>query len=263
MNRRGWVPTWLRRFYAFNHVCRAQWIAEQAREVPAGSKILDVGAGSSPFRPYFSHCEYRAHDFAKLSNSQLWSGRGYAPLDYVSDIESIPVEDNSFDVILCTEVLEHVPEPIQAIKEISRILKPQGLLIMTAPLGSGLHQQPYHFYGGYTPYWYQKFLADAGFEQISIVPNGGFFQHYTQESLRFLHMSAPWHGGKQLLWLPFWLLSLTWGLFWAPFWGPILDKHMDEDKFFTIGYHVSAILGSKRLDADSNKEPTGISPVES
>jgi ubiquinone/menaquinone biosynthesis C-methylase UbiE len=93
----------------------------------------------------------------------------------VSDIVSIPVEDASFDAILCTEVLEHVPEPIRAIKEFARILKPGGTLFLTAPLGSGIHQDPYHFYGGYTPYWYRKFLTQNNFEGLKIEANGGFF----------------------------------------------------------------------------------------
>ena len=129
------------------------------------------------------------------------------------------MKDNSFDVVLCTEVLEHVPEPITAVKELSRILKPGGRLLLTAPLGSGLHQEPYHFYGGYTPYWYEKFLAAVGFEQIRIQPNGGFFRHYAQESLRFILLTAPMRGFGQILWLPFWFLSLTWGLVWAPIMG--------------------------------------------
>jgi len=54
-------------------------------------------------------------------------------LDIVSDITSISVDDESFDCILCTEVLEHVPDAVAAIREFSRILKPGGILIITAP----------------------------------------------------------------------------------------------------------------------------------
>ncbi len=85
-------------------------------------------------------------------------------MDYVSDITDIPVHDESFDVIICTEVLEHVPEPIKTVQEFSRIIRPGGQLFITAPLGCGLHQVPYIFYGGYTPYWYEKFLPEYGFE---------------------------------------------------------------------------------------------------
>ena len=47
-------------------------------------------------------------------------------IDFVSDLLNIPVPDKSYDVILCTEVIEHVPDPISAINEISRILKSGG-----------------------------------------------------------------------------------------------------------------------------------------
>ena len=66
-------------------------------------------------------------------------------MDYVCDITDIPVSDDSFDVIICTEVLEHVPEPIKVIKEFSRILRKNGKMFITAPLGCGIHQEPYIF----------------------------------------------------------------------------------------------------------------------
>jgi len=150
---------------AFNLRNRDRWIVEQAAKVPAGSRVLDVGAGSAPYRALFAHCDYKTQDFAQLKDEQLRHG-GYAPIDVVSEANAIPVADAGFDVIVCTEVLEHVPEPIAVVREFGRIVAPGGCLILTAPLGSGIHQEPYHFYGGYTPYWYQRFLGDAGFESI-------------------------------------------------------------------------------------------------
>jgi ubiquinone/menaquinone biosynthesis C-methylase UbiE len=99
-----------------------------------------------------------------------WS---YGQIDYVSDIASIPVPAASFDCLFCAEVLEHVPEPISAIKEFNRILKLGGYLFLSAPLGADLHQQPYHYYGGFTPHFYRKFLPEYGFEILKIEPNGG------------------------------------------------------------------------------------------
>ena len=205
--------------------------------------MLDVGAGSAPYRSEFSHCEYRTQDYAKLQADQLLDKHGYSQLDYECDILHIPVDDGSFDVVLCTEVLEHVPEPIEAIREISRILRPGGKLLLTAPLGSGIHQQPYHFYGGYTPYWYRRFLPENGFEHIDIQPNGGFFKHYGQESMRLARLLNPMRISKnrllQLLWLPVWLLLLPWLAFLCPLLCHFLDR-LDGEKAFTVGYHVTA-----------------------
>jgi ubiquinone/menaquinone biosynthesis C-methylase UbiE len=230
-------------FFAFNVRNRDVWVARQAAKVPEGSKVLDVGAGSAPYRSLFSHCIYQTHDFAQLEDVQLRFG-GYAPIDFVSDATSIPVPDACFDVALCTEVLEHVPDPIAVVRELGRIIAPGGRLLLTAPLGSGIHQEPYHFYGGYTPYWYQRFLDDAGFESVAVTPNAGSLRHVGQETIRFVRMTrpfgfaAPWY--VQMLWLPFWLALAPILALGVPMAAKLLDR-FDQDQRFTVGYHVTAI----------------------
>ena len=228
----------IRNLLLFNQPCRDAWVKRMSEMIPAGSRVLDVGAGSCPYRRLFVHCEYRTQDFEKLQPEQLRGHQGYGSVDYVGDICAIPVADASFDVILCTEVLEHLPEPIRAVTEFGRIVRPGGKILITAPLGSGLHQEPYHFYGGYTPYWYQRFLAEAGFDDIQIVPNRGYFSFYGQESVRCALLLAPWKGGRRLLWLPVWCLGLPWCLC-----VPLLARFWDRagwERTFTVGYHVSA-----------------------
>lgn len=242
------MNSWLRRrlarseLFSFNLVKRDQWIAAQAARIRPGTRVLDVGAGSCPYRNLFAHCEYRSHDLAPLRGDQLRHG-GYGHLDYVSDLTAIPVADGSFGAVLCTEVLEHHPEPIAVVTELARILKPGGDLILTAPLGSGIHQEPYHYYGGYTPWWYERFLTRVGFENICVEPNEGSLRFFAQESIRFVRTTGPSalhlpFMGK-LLWFPLWM-------FLAPILGvlvPIVCKFLDRfdrERRFTVGYHVTA-----------------------
>src|SRR5215470_8556959 len=145
---------WYRSICDYNQYFRDRWMAAEATRISVDARVLDVGAGTGRYRSLFDHCKYEAHDFGEEPST---IGK-YTPLDYKSDVTAIPVADESFDVVVCTEVLEHVPDPFKAIGEMARILRPNGRLLHTAPLGSILHQEPYHIYGGYTPYWYQKFL---------------------------------------------------------------------------------------------------------
>lgn len=229
--------------FAFNLRNRDKWIAEQAANVPMGSKVLDVGAGSAPYRALFAKCDYTTQDFSQLKADQLRHG-GYAAIDIVSPADTIPVAEASFDVLLCTEVLEHVPKPIAVIQEFGRVLRPGGRLILTAPLGSGIHQEPYHFYGGYTRYWYEKFLTEAGFDTIVIVANDGSLRHIGQETIRFTRMTrpfgfaAPWY--VHLLWLPAWTFLAFVLALGVPLAAKLLDR-FDTEQRFTVGYHVTAV----------------------
>lgn len=150
---------------------RVAWVESQASKVKPGSKVLDIGAGECLYKPFFKNCDYTAQDFAQTPNMK------YGNIDVVSDITDIPLKSNSFDVILCSEVFEHIPFPEAGLKEIVRLLKPGGKLIFSAPLGSGQHQQPYHYYGGYTRFWYEKFFPENGLKINTITPNGGLYGH--------------------------------------------------------------------------------------
>ncbi len=226
---------------SFNLVRRDRWVAARAAELPAGTRVLDIGAGSAPYRALFAHCAYRTQDLAPLRADQLRFG-GYGQIDYTGDATAIPTPDASFDCVLCTEMIEHHPEPIRVVAEFARILAPGGRLLLTAPLGSGIHQEPHHYYGGFTPYWYRRFLAEAGFERVEVVANEGSLRFFAQESLRFVLATRPFISlppFASLLWLPFWLLlcPLLAGL--VPVAAKLLDRY-DREQRFTIGYHVTA-----------------------
>jgi ubiquinone/menaquinone biosynthesis C-methylase UbiE len=105
-------------------------------------------------------------------------------IDLVSDITAIPAPDASFDAILCSEVLEHVPEPTHALDEFLRLLKPGGTLILTAPFASLVHFAPYHYCTGFSRYWYEHHLINRGFKIKELTPNGDWFAYAEQEITR-------------------------------------------------------------------------------
>lgn len=117
-----------------NEPNRQTWLKQTLSELPAGLRLLDAGAGELQNRQHCSHLVYVSQDFCQYEGKE-----GGAPaeglqikswdnsrIDLVSDITKIPASDSSFDVVLCSEVLEHLPEPTHALDEFSRLLKPGG-----------------------------------------------------------------------------------------------------------------------------------------
>nr|WP_274518156.1 class I SAM-dependent methyltransferase [Candidatus Symbiobacter mobilis] len=97
---------------------------------------------------------------------------------------AMPESDASFDAILCSEVLEHVPEPTHALDEFARLLKPGGCLILTAPFASNVHMAPYHFCSGFSKYWYQHHREQRRFRIESLVAHGDWYALLRQEISR-------------------------------------------------------------------------------
>ena len=165
---------------------RNKWIISELENIPSGLRILDAGAGECPYKRYCSHLDYVSQDFGKYDG--IGDGKGLYPktwnntkLDIVSDITNIPEPDQSFDVILCAEVLEHIPEPYKAIEEFSRITKQGGILLITAPFCSLTHFAPYHFSTGFNRYFYEDVCNRYGYKIEQIQYNGNYFAYLEQE----------------------------------------------------------------------------------
>ncbi len=155
--------------------------------------VLDAGAGACPFRKHFSHCRYEAADFCR-------SNREYATIDHVCDLRHIPVEQDRYDMVLMTQVLEHLPEPLTVLKEICRILKPGGELWCSAPLFFEEHEVPYDFFR-YTRFGLRHLLEAAAFKVRSIEPLEGYFgalSYQLEAAARFLPIRPRHYGGGLL-----------------------------------------------------------------
>merc|ERR1712232_1138059 len=87
-------------------------------------------------------------------------------MDIESDIADIPLPNNSVDVIICEQVLEHILHPVEAVREMARLLRPGGMLLITVPYGPYLHNLPYHYNGGLTRGWFEHYLNESGFSGV-------------------------------------------------------------------------------------------------
>jgi|SRR6266851_1714275 len=177
-----------------NESARIAWLEQILKKIPAGARILDAGAGERRFERLCAHLDYVAQDFGQYDGKgdQVGLQTGswdQSNLDIISDITSIPEPNESFNAIVCIEVLEHVPSPILAIKEFSRLLRSGGHLIITAPFCSLTHLAPYHFYSGFNKYFYRTHLPAYGFEIIELQENGNFFEYLAQEIRRIPSMA--------------------------------------------------------------------------
>lgn len=177
-----------------NKETRDRWLEQTLSILPAGVDLLDAGAGEQQYRKFCSHVNYVSQDFALYTgagdHTGLQTGEwDYKKLDIVSDIVSIPVHDSSFDVVLCTEVFEHIPEPIKALQEFARILKPGGKLILTLPVCSLTHFAPYYFYNGFSRYFLSRYIEDNNMTVCEMNYNGNYYEFLAQELHRIPYMA--------------------------------------------------------------------------
>jgi SAM-dependent methyltransferase len=132
--------------------------------------LLDVGCGKMPYRSYFPNIgRYSGIDKgipdSIPANSEFVAG----------DILSLPFKDEEFEVVLLTQVIEHVPEPLLLLREIHRVLRRNGALILTAPQMGRLHGEPNDFYR-FTKYGLSYLLDKQGFAIKHIDTHGGIWR---------------------------------------------------------------------------------------
>jgi len=164
------------------------FVRDASSMTPPGAKLLDAGAGDAPYRKYFSHTDYVAVDDASTPY------HAFGSVDVVCDLTQLPMASELFDTILCTQVLEHVPNPQLVLAEFVRVLKPGGRLFLTVPQSWEIHEAPRDYFR-FTRYGLEMILRGAGFEELSIVPRGGYF-YFLAERVRHL----PRYVKRERLW---------------------------------------------------------------
>lgn len=131
-------------------------------------KLLDLGCGKVPL--------YEAYKNYITENTCIdWENTIHKNpfLDIETDInQPLPIENEVFDTVILSDVLEHIRKPEELIAEIFRIMKPNGKFILNIPFFYWLHEQPFDYFR-YTQFALRSMLEDAGFKVIKIEPMGG------------------------------------------------------------------------------------------
>ena len=148
-------------------------------------RVLDVGCGSKPYQDCFPlvsayigiDVEASGHDH---ENSKV---------DVFYDGLNIPFTNESFDSVVCFEVLEHVEDPKITLEEIKRVIKDHGSLLISVPFLYGEHEEPYDFQR-FTSFGLIKLLDDVGFNVVSLEKTTSEFMAIAQ--LNILYLSRHW-----------------------------------------------------------------------
>jgi len=132
---------------------RLDFLKENILKLNKGSKILDMGCGSGDMTCIF-HDDYRVFGLDNCKEAIEYCNKSYRKAEYkLGDLYNTGYEDESFDAIILTDVIEHLYNPQKALSEIRRVLKPKGTLLLTTPNYSSItwiliEQTWFRFFGG-------------------------------------------------------------------------------------------------------------------
>jgi len=222
-----------------NSCAREQWVRAKLLELPHDARLLDAGAGEQPYKKYCGHLLYSSQDFGEyVGTGSVGLHMGswdVSAVQIISDIVDIPAADASFEAILCTEVIEHVPDPQLALAEMHRLLMPGGKLILTAPFCSLTHFSPFHYATGFSRFFYEHHLAKLGFEILELNFNGNFFDYLVQEADRVDFVQRKYCGSAR-----FGIIDKLAILFFKILMGRLSKKDRGSEELLCFGLHVLA-----------------------
>lgn len=188
----------------------------------AHGRLVDIGCGTAPFAGLVAGQVDCYHGMDR------WPRSPWTVL--AGDVQNMGmVREGSYDTALCFEVLEHVPDPGRALVEIYRILAPGGILLLTVPHLSRLHDVPHDYYR-YTRYGLQALLARAGFEVLELCEKAGLLS-FLGHQLSTIVVSAAWTLPAPLRHLVWWLNR--WLVTWPCY---LVDRLPGLSTLFPLGY---------------------------
>lgn len=167
-------------------------VYEAAVRNHAQGDLVDLGCGAVPLYHFYK-------DQATSITCIDWESSGIQEkthLDIVHDLnQPLPLPDKMCDTVICTDVLEHIRYPHDLFREMGRIIRPNGKLILTVPYYYRLHEKPYDYYR-YTEFSLKGFCEDNGFEVVSLTQYGGapeilfdiFYKSFTYMGFRLFRI---------------------------------------------------------------------------
>ncbi|HLY73103.1 MAG TPA: class I SAM-dependent methyltransferase [Planctomycetota bacterium] len=218
-----------------------EFVRRASALAPAGGRVLDAGAGECIYRPLFEGRRYVSTDRGVGD-----AGWDYAALDALADLERSPFREGIFDLVLCTETLEHVARPGRVLVELCRVLRPGGTLALSVPFLHPVHQAPHDFYR-YTPFGLRHLLAEAGFDRVEVSASGGYFTYLRDQLSDFgahLPLGVSLRPGSWLSW-PLRLLARVAAAelrFLVGFLRRLDDPHSRPLQYFVIARRPDAII---------------------
>lgn len=123
-------------------------------------KVLDVGCGEKPYQELFSSTYYVGVEIASARPERKQEA------DLLYDGARLPFGDSTFDSVVCSEVLEHIFDPERFLRELGRVLRPGGTVLLTVPFLWPEHEQPQDF-GRYSSFGIRHLSLQCGFAVIS------------------------------------------------------------------------------------------------
>jgi len=133
-----------------------EFVREASNSVPASSMILDAGAGEGMYKALFETKKYVSIDLGKIYKT-------YGDISAISNLDKIPFSTDQFDLVVCTQVLEHVNDPKSVLNELWRVLKPGSCLWISVPFFFEQHEIPYDYYR-YTTFGLKFLLESSNFD---------------------------------------------------------------------------------------------------
>ncbi|THU39465.1 class I SAM-dependent methyltransferase [Niastella caeni] len=145
----------------------------------AKGNVLDIGCGNKPYELFFKDkiYSYTGCDVIQSDKNKV---------DVICEATKLAFADEKFDTVFSTQVIEHVSDPFKMLQEANRVLKNDGLIIVSAPFCWELHEEPYDFYR-YSKYGLKAMFEQKGFEVLEITANGGKWAAIFQMNINMVY----------------------------------------------------------------------------